>query len=205
MKNEQVFVLCRWPDDSIVIMGFLTVGRSDKLPFGATWIGSTGWWDRPPTKENIEREIIDEYVSTGRWASMPLSYEIVDPATLPSDPRTAMSNPDLHVQRRRYREAWKSTDGRSVTVDMTIAKEIHKKVLRRLRQPLLDEQDRLYNRAQGKLFVLQYTKSPSKEDVDAVEAEMMSIETERQRLRDVTKDPRIDEAKSVDDLIKIMP
>lgn len=71
---------------------------------------------------------------------------------------------------RSFRDAWRY-DGRGITVDMAKAREITAARLRRERAPLLAALDVAYMRAD--------------EAGDAVEK--LSIATEKQRLRDITK------------------
>ena len=82
---------------------------------------------------------------------------------------------------RTFRGAWQF-DGAAVEIDMAAAKEIHKDNLRAARKPLLDALDVTY--------------------MKALEAgtDTASIVAEKQALRDVTADARIDAAATPDEL-----
>lgn len=75
--------------------------------------------------------------------------------------------------KRRFRDAW-HLKGQALTCDMSKAREIHRDRLRRERAPLLQELD------------AQWFMADDKTAVDA----------RKQKLRDVTKDPRIDAAQT---------
>jgi hypothetical protein len=89
---------------------------------------------------------------------------------------------------RSYRGAWVQK-GAKVDHDMSKAREIHKDHLRKLRAPLLGDLDTQYMRAD--------------ETGDA--ALKRSIAARKQQLRDVTKDPRIAAAATVEDLKALSP
>lgn len=82
---------------------------------------------------------------------------------------------------REYRNAW-DHDGQSFTHDMTKAREIHKSKLRELRAPLLDSLDVQFMKALE-------TGAPTQ-----------TLVAKKQRLRDVTADPRIAAATTIDEL-----
>lgn len=86
---------------------------------------------------------------------------------------------------REYRNAWKLTD--SISIDMDAAKEIHKDKLRRLRKPLLEALDVAYMR-----------QLETGEDASA-------ITSQKQALRDVTDDPAIDKATTIEELKAVIP
>lgn len=75
-------------------------------------------------------------------------------------------------------------DGKQIVHDMGRARDIHRERLRQERQPMLDALDREYNKMIG-------TKN-----LTAAEA----VEVKRQCMRDITKHPAIDAAKTLDDL-----
>ena len=82
---------------------------------------------------------------------------------------------------RTFRGAWQFT-GSAVEVDMTSAKEIHKNNLRTARKPLLDALDVDYMKA-----------LETGGDASAIAAE-------KQKLRDVTADSRIEAATTPEEL-----
>lgn len=84
---------------------------------------------------------------------------------------------------REYRNAWVDRGGR-IDHDMTKARELCRQKLRAARAPKLAALDVEYQRAD--------------EDNDAWRKQQVTLE--KRRLRDITADPRIDKAASVDDL-----
>jgi hypothetical protein len=82
---------------------------------------------------------------------------------------------------RTFREAWQF-NGAAVEIDMTAARDIHRNNLRAERKPLLDALDVDYMKAleQG--------------------GDTAAIAAQKQALRDVTADPRIDAAATPDEL-----
>ncbi len=89
---------------------------------------------------------------------------------------------------RTYRDAWMKS-GEGIGHDLAKAKEIHRNRLRKARAPMLAALDVEISKALGK-----------------GNAEKIALhETERQRLRDVTADPRIEAANSIDELKAVWP
>lgn len=87
---------------------------------------------------------------------------------------------------RTFRDAWKH-DGAAVVHDMDKAKAIHVERIRKAREPLLAALDVQVIRALGK-----------GEPVTAIEAQ-------KQKLRDAPADPKIAEAKTIEDLKAAWP
>lgn len=84
---------------------------------------------------------------------------------------------------RSYRNAW-THDGSAIVHDMIKARELHKDILRARRAPKLADLDIAYQRA----------------DEDGDSAKKQTIAAQKRALRDVTKDPAIEAARSIDDL-----
>lgn len=84
---------------------------------------------------------------------------------------------------RTYRNAW-THDGKKVCHDMVKAREVHRELIRRAREPLLKALDVDYQRAdeQGSTMVKQ------------------TIAARKQTLRDLPADPRIEAAQTIDEL-----
>ncbi|TXH52553.1 MAG: hypothetical protein E6Q97_15525 [Desulfurellales bacterium] len=102
---------------------------------------------------------------------VPVSITEIDPATVPQD--------------RTFRDAWSfDHEAKAFDHDMGRARETHRQALRVQRTPLLATLD------------VEISKAVAKGDSKAI----TDVEKERQRLRDITKDPRIDAAATVDDL-----
>ena len=88
---------------------------------------------------------------------------------------------------RSYRNAWRDR-GDGVEHDMTHAREMHKDKLRRERGPKLDALDVEYQRA----------------DEQGNNQLKQQIAQQKQALRDITKDPRIAAAQTIDELKQIV-
>jgi hypothetical protein len=84
---------------------------------------------------------------------------------------------------RTYRNAW-TTDGKTISHDMAKARDIHRATLRTLRAPLLNALD------------VSYMRADEAGDVKTKQA----IATRKQKLRDVTNDPRIAAATTIEAL-----
>ena len=122
MQNEQVYIAITLESGGTSIMGFLTVGRTDTLPFGAEWIAD-GWWRREPSSAAINDELARTY---GHASDKPVAWAIVDPADIPED--------------RTYRNALRH-DGSAFTHDMEHARRLHLDLVRQERDaqfPALD-------------------------------------------------------------------
>lgn len=89
---------------------------------------------------------------------------------------------------RTFRNAWTLSGGK-VEHDMTKAREIHKAALRKLREPLFAELDAAYLQA----------------DEAGDTAEKKRIAEKKKALRDVTDDPAIAAAETVDELKAAIP
>lgn len=88
---------------------------------------------------------------------------------------------------RTFRDAW--TDAGRVTVDMAKARGIHRDRLRALRAPKLAALDIAYQRAD------EMGDSTAKK----------SVATQKQALRDITKDSAIDSAATPEELAAVIP
>ena len=104
----------------------------------------------------------------------PVAVREIDPAIIPQD--------------RTFRNAWRR-QGDAIGHDMDVAREIHRKRIRKARAPMLAELDVKLSRA---MF--------PESGLNAAD-----VEKERQRLRDATKHPSIENAKTVDELKAAWP
>lgn len=122
--------------------------------------------------------IIAQYVNDRHWVGpvAPVRWEFV-----PND------YVDLNTD-RTFRNAWKHGPGQP-DVDMPKAREIQRNRLRRMRAPLLEQLDTEYMRA----------------DEAGNQQEKLRIAQRKQALRDVTIDPRIDAAKTPEELKAVIP
>ena len=85
---------------------------------------------------------------------------------------------------RTFRNAWRK-NGLTFTVDMAHARDIQREALRRVRKPMLEDLD------------IQYMQALE------VGSDTTKVAQEKQRLRDITADPRIEAAQTPEDLKKI--
>lgn len=102
-------------------------------------------------------------------------YLIVDESEIPKD--------------RTYRNAWKA-DGRAIVHDMPKCVEIHKNRMRQARAGRFVELD------------IRFMKALEEPSTEGERAEIVSLKRE---LRDVTRDPRINEAQTPEDLTAVWP
>jgi hypothetical protein len=127
------------------------------------------------TKEEIDLEI-SRHSTAWEPSRLPIKgWEIITDEDLPST--------------REYRNAWVNhgldkPKGKKIEHDMPKAREIKKNALRLLRFPLLQQLDAEY------MMSLEQGNSE----------ESNKIAKEKQRLRDITIDPRIEAAKTIEDL-----
>jgi hypothetical protein len=119
------------------------------------------------------REAVDEEIARSHWApgEEPLSWRFADTDDVPTD--------------RTYRDAWMDRgQGLGIGHDMTKARALHRDHLRRLRAPILAELDAEYLRA----------------DEDNDNQKKQAVRDRKRALRDVTADPAIDAAATVEQL-----
>lgn len=133
-------------------------------------------WSRLATKENVEGIIAQSALS---WA----------PEKLPVKAWRFVSEPERALyEQRDYRNALRDTAD-TIGYHMPTAREIHRQRMRVARAPLLAELDVGYMRA---------------DEVNA-RAEKTQIASQKQALRDVTADPAIDAAPTVEELKAVWP
>jgi len=161
-------------DGSLSIMEYLVLGRGSMLPEGAEWFDQkAGVWSRRATDELIEKEIARACTDGVHGAA--IGWRVIrNLAEVPKD--------------RTYRNAWVDT-GKRVEHDMPKAREIHRQHIRKRRAAVLRELDGQWMRAVGRK--------------QRVPDEAERIEAERQKWRDMPNDPRIDQAQSVEELLKL--
>lgn len=125
-------------------------------------------------KDDLDRAMM-------QWASCARPHEIPAKAVLPivDEPTDELSN--------EFFNGWKHVGGGRVGFDMPKCREIQKAKLRVARAPMLAALDVDYQRA----------------DEAGDNKRKQDITKEKQRLRDVTDDPRIAAAQTVDELKKV--
>jgi hypothetical protein len=161
------------PEDQphVSIMKFVTEGNGNVLPEGAAWVGPE-WWIRSPEPALIEKQIL-------KWRALdskaprpaPIRWFIAESKDIPTD--------------REYRNSQVAhpTEAK-VEHDMTIAKELHREKLRTERVE--------------RLLLLDYdwmaaTRAKDQVTIDAIDAKKVE-------LLNITDDPRIEAAQTIDEL-----
>lgn len=98
----------------------------------------------------------------------------------------------LALQDRTFRDAWQ-LEGDAITVDMAIARDIHRDALRRARALVFGPLDDIARRLSRK-------KDISGSLTEGEISEYAAAEVAAQALRDVTEDPRIEAADTPEEL-----
>jgi hypothetical protein len=174
-------VAVSFADGSVAIMQFLTLGRGNVLPPGAEWFSTPELqaWTRKATHALVEGEVRKTFSNEGRKLASPAE---AFPAV------TGWRLIDAPPADRSYRDAW-TDQGDRIGHDMGKARAIHRDKLRAARAPLLAALD------------VDYAKA----DEAGNQAEKRRVAAEKQRLRDITADPRIDAAATIDELKGVIP
>lgn len=177
MEQQYISIALTMDDSSLAIMSFVTLGRSVKLPFGAIPIANLpGFWTRKPTKEAIQAEIDRAFPGVsleGHKLLKCLSWRILREEDIPED--------------RAYRNAWTDEGKGSIKHNMEYAKDLHRHFIRSERHSKLIELDGKWMRAVGK----------------GNKTEELEIEKERQKWRDAPTNPKIEQAKTIEELKQI--
>lgn len=171
MEPKQIFIAVTLTSGQVAVLGFFTVQRGPTLPDGAVWLDiERGIWGREPTPENLASEILRVYPN-------PAKYRVM------SDEEAEAHHLSGRNRDRQFRDALVD-DGKALVHDMVKARDILRDQLRVARVPLFDEND----------LVLQ--DALVSEDKVALQA----ATARRDQLRDITDDPRIESAQTVEDL-----
>lgn len=109
--------------------------------------------------------------------------ELVDKVAPKDAISHAIVDESVFPQDKEYRGAWEF-DGKKVVHNLDKAKEIHKEKLRFMRNEKMSKLDVEYQRA----------------DEKGDQAEKKSIGSKKQKLRDITKNPEISAARSIEEL-----
>lgn len=146
MIPDTAKIAIRLSDGSVAVMSFVTRGRGNVLPPGATWEDrGRGVWRREPTDESVFHEI----------SRMPhldtVSYRRIADADIPPD--------------RTFRDAWED-DGVGIRHNMTKARMLHLDRVRVARERVLSKLDAEWMRAQGQ---------GKKDEADVVEAKRQAL------------------------------
>lgn len=117
--------------------------------------------------------------------------EVIERSVPPGTSYIVVNDDDVPTD-RTYRNAWTvNLANGSIGHDMVKARNIHRNVMRKARKPILEDLDVRYMRADERRA--------------AGLAGKASIATQRQALRDVTTDPAIEGASTVDQLKRVWP
>lgn len=176
MKPECALFAVTLDDGSVAILSYITSGRGSILPDGAAWLDQAkGLWERPVRDDLVFGEVLRAFPGyqitskPGEYVvAKPVSWRRVQPSEIPAD--------------RTYRDAL--VDAGSLAHDMPKAREIHRRMLRHARAPLLAALDVEAMRA----------------DEGRNTTRKAEVAAEKQRLRDVTAAPEIEAAKTIDEL-----
>lgn len=124
---------------------------------------------------DITPQYVDDLIAKYGWTGnlSPVSWEFV-----PNDFVDEVTD-------RIYRNAWRHTPGnKKPGHDIVKARDLHRDILRRDRQKQLDDLDLAYTRA----------------DEAGDQQQKRDVAAQKQKLRDVTADPRIESAQTVEEL-----
>lgn len=140
-------------------------------------------------RERIIRDSKLDLIESIEWAETEDEFlSRLRVVVVPNDAINVRVIDDADVpQDRTFRKAWRDTG--AIGVDMVKAREIHRDLLRAVRKPLFEPLDAAYLKA----------------DEAGDTAEKQRIAAKKQALRDVTKHPGIEAAKSTDELKAVMP
>jgi hypothetical protein len=129
MQPEVAHVVVTLEDGFCCVMSFVTVGRGNVLPSGATWFDDSVW-HRPATDSNIDAEI-----ARAGWAgAQPVSWRLANSGDIGTDPA--------------FRAARKDS-GTAIVHDMPKSREIHRDRVRDRRKKAFEQLDAEWMRAIG--------------------------------------------------------
>lgn len=172
-KPEVQRIIITAADDSTLVMDFVTIEFLPSAPAKGRFTREHIRLTRMATAENVESEI-------DRMS------QSLDPELRPIKGWRFMDSKERLPKDRTFRNAWRDS-GKAVTVNMSAAREIQRKHIRRHRTPRLAELDVAYQRA----------------DEQGDQKAKARIAKEKQRLRDLPADPRIEKAKTPEALKRI--
>lgn len=176
MRTEYVRVAIEMNDGMIVLMSFVTVNRSLTLPYGAQWINDQlGLWRREATDENIFAEVSKAFPRVDRDGNV-LSQPVR---------HWRVKEEEIPVD-RTYRNALR-VQGNKLEYDMAQARNLHLDQIRIAREKKFIELDAQWMRAVGQ----------------GLTNEALTIELQRQALRDLPQSLGVEQAKNIEEL-KIM-
>jgi hypothetical protein len=161
-------------DGEVKVMRMILIGRGPALPFGAKWIKQGEMWDRRPLTDHAIEAEISKSVIVGRRV---VHYRRLTEEEA-AEPEGA----------RPYRAARVDHGSGPLGYDMVRARDTHRDILRTERKALLEALDIEYQRA---------------DEDPGGGAKKQEIAARKQALRDITTDPRIDAATTIDELITI--
>jgi len=175
MKPD-VHIAMSMDDGSLATLAFKTEGRSPTLPNGATWLPN-GNWHRPATTENIEDELNKAFPGLNtRGVKRP---KVVS--------WRIISVSELPFD-RSYRNAWEDKAG-MIVHNIEKAKELHRERIRRRRRDRLIQLD------------VDYQRADERNDAQLKQG----IVAAKQRLRDATTAPEIENAQTIAQLKAAWP
>ena len=171
----EVYIAIERSDGTVAHLAFQTETRAPKKPAGQWMPAANGAWVILPTDENIAFEVAR---AAKMWEAEGVS--VVGWQRLTNDEHEKFN------QHRHHRDALEVRDG-TISHNMEKARELHRHLLRHQRAEKLLVLDGAYNGAVGQ-----------KDSAKAT-----AIEAKRQELRDLTDDPRIDAASTIEELVAV--
>lgn len=175
---EFVRVAITMDDGSLRLMSFVTKGRGNVLPTGASWLDrDMGLWVREPTGENLAYEVqqatVNDKDDAGNIVITPkaILFRVVDSSELPTE--------------KIFRKAWLD-DSIDIIVDMDKARSIRLEQIRIERMAVMPGLD------------IAWSVAMAKGDMEMA----ASVEGQRQALRDITQTllPVINAATTIEEL-----
>jgi len=170
---NEIYIVAAWSDGSVSHEAIQLVGRFPSKPKGEWVYSGELLWTRQPTDSTIEYELSRTEMRRAQLDNLALVHWR----------RLTQSEHDLFGVDRVYRNALVDRNGK-IEHDLLKARECHRSEIRRHRRNAMLELDGRWMGATGQ---------GKKKEADAIEAE-------RQKWRDAPADPRIEAAKSVEEL-----
>lgn len=181
----EVYIGISRDDGSVVHYAFQTFMRCPVNP-GGPWRRVDGGWERDASDANIEFDVMR---LTRYWASRKDEAGNPDPdAAMVGWRRLTQAEHDMFEQDRHYRDALEDTGGK-IQHNMTKAAELHRARIRH------DNGDKFLTMDR------EWVDAMARGDKLAADA----VEAQRKAMRDSVNDPRINAARSIDDLKAIAP
>lgn len=174
---SEVYIGIERGDGTVAHMAFQTDGRFPSKPIGVGWAQfGNGTWGRAPTDASIQAEVDRQ---SRAWAAL-------GDAAAASWKRLSGAEHETFNRHRHHRDALEMVGG-VIRHNMPKARELHRHLLRHQRAEKLLILDAAFNGATAR----------------GDQARAAALEAIRAELRDLTDDPRIDAAQTIDQLVAV--